>query len=575
MKIASITLCSLLVEKSPQALPLGAACIASYLKAHLKNDSVDGIGSTQGKPKIDVALCDFNLEENPDSDSIANELLARKSQVYLFSVFVWNRKILTQVACKIRESIPNAVIIAGGPEVTANPQSFFSADTSRDIKEKSLAATPFDFVVSGEGELAITELVQNLIDDKILSEGSMRADTTAPDTTITQRIFYGHRAPLEKLTSPYLDGTLNAKKYEGALWELARGCPFKCSYCYESKGEKTVEYFPQERIFKELDYFKKNGINQIWVLDPTYNANKKRAVEMLDYIAKKAREIFFHFECRAEFLDKELVRAFSKIDCCLQIGLQSADESVLKLVNRPFNRKNFVQKIALLNDAGLIFGFDLIYGLPGDTLHGFEQSINFALGLYPNHLELFRLSVLPGTDLFDHASELHLNFNPNPPYNVICTDKFSSSDLEKAGRLSKACNLFYSQGRAVPWFNSLLHLLKIQAVPFFYKFADFLVSCGKTDILDSYCIKHKEIEQLQLQFVRSLLKEKQLEKYTDLVCDIILLNGAYSRLYSDGEKTTLKLHYHPDDLLSEYAQDIRYFFQNVKKSSFSFKVEKG
>ena len=58
----------------------------------------------------------------------------------------------------------------------------------------------------------------------------------------------------------------------------------------------------------------------------------------------------------------------------------------------------------------MIFGFDLIYGLPGDNLSGFCNSIDFALNLMPNNLELFCLSVLPGTDLFDAAKGYGLVF---------------------------------------------------------------------------------------------------------------------------------------------------------------------
>ena len=193
----------------------------------------------------------------------------------------------------------------------------------------------------------------------------------------TEKIFYGKRESLENLTSPYLDKTLNPKKYDGALWELARGCPFKCSYCYESKGDKKVEYFSLDRIKNELDIFVKNDIKQIFVLDPTYNVDKSRAIKLLDYIRQKVKQIFFHFECRAEFLNVELVKSFSKINCSLQIGLQSASEEVLKTVNRIFNKKDFIKKISILNDYGLIFGFDLIYGLPKDNYEGFKNSIDF------------------------------------------------------------------------------------------------------------------------------------------------------------------------------------------------------
>ena len=74
---------------------------------------------------------------------------------------------------------------------------------------------------------------------------------------------FSPRANQENLPSPYLTGTLNPAEYQnGALWELARGCPFKCAYCYESKGEKTVAYFPMERIRQELDFFAKQKMVQ-------------------------------------------------------------------------------------------------------------------------------------------------------------------------------------------------------------------------------------------------------------------------------------------------------------------------
>ena len=351
------------------------------------------------------------------------------------------------------------------------------------------------------------------------------------------------------------------------MWELARGCPFKCSYCYESKGDKKVEYFSFDRIKEELDLFVKNDIKQIFVLDPTYNVDKNRAIKLLDYIRQKAKKIFFHFECRAEFISDELAKAFSKINCSLQIGLQSASEEVLKTVNRNFNKKDFVKKISILNNYGIVFGFDLIYGLPKDNYEGFKNSIDFAISLYPNHIELFCLSVLPGTALYDDASKLNLTYKTNPPYHVIESDTFSKSDLEKSKKISYACNLFYSQGRAVSWFNSLLHLLKMKASLFFEEFYKFLELKNKVDF--EIC-NHKEIENLQIAFVNELLTKKNLAKYFILVKNIIELNGAFSRSYADGESTELTLSYHPDDLMCEYAQDIKFFLSNAQK--FSCKI---
>ena len=143
-------------------------------------------------------------------------------------------------------------------------------------------------------------------------------------------------------------------------------------------------------------------------------------------------------------------------------------------MNRPCDLKDFSRKIALLNDSGIVFGLDLMYGLPGDTLSTFRSSLDYAVGLYPNNLEIFRLAVLPGTDLADRAAELSLKHDPKPPYLVESTPKFPAQDLERAALLARACDVFYTQGRAVTWFLSMLHSVKLKPSQFFQDFADYL-----------------------------------------------------------------------------------------------------
>ena len=557
---------TLLVETSPQGLPLGAACIASAIKSNVR---------TAGK--FAVALQDFSLEDAAlcrlqtdaqKADYIARTLVQNGAPAAIcFSVYVWNHKLLEAVSRKVKNLSPSVICIAGGPEVTANPVAF----------------TQFDYTIAGQGEGAVPEL----LDELFLQEDSRHApipgvyvhkmlrqvqqengeqlnDSDAPQTVV-------RACPLssELISSPYLDGTLDPQKYGGALWELARGCPFKCSYCYESKGEQKIAYFPLERLEKEIELFARKKIPQVFVLDPTYNANKKRAVDMLRMIAKKAPGMFFYFEARAEFIDRELARAFATIPCALQIGLQSADPAVLKNVHRTLDKKLFTRNIGFLNDAGVIFGFDLIFGLPGDTYAGFCRSIDFALGLYPNNLELFCLSVLPGTTLHDDAAGFGLEWEQEPPYHVLRTPQFSAPDLAKAEKLAKAVNLFYNDGRAVPWFNTILFPLNIKPSRFFEEFVRF------TDASSPSHTVQDKTERLQIDFVRKLYRERHLEKMLTAAEDIIIMNNALSRCTADGTESTFNLRYHPDDIMSEYAMDVAFFSQNCGKQTCRVRVFSG
>ena len=284
-------------------------------------------------------------------------------------------------------------------------------------------------------------------------------------------------------------------------------------------------------------------------------------LHFLNLIAKKTPNTFYYFEARAEFIDKELARAFTKFPCAVQIGLQSSDENVLKLVNRNFDKNKFLKGINHLNQEGVIFGFDVIYGLPGESLQGFKKGIDFALSLYPNNLELFCLSVLPGTDLADRADDLHLNYQKEPPYHVINTNLFSEKDMKIAKEISTACTFFYNQGRAVAWFNSVCKVLKVKPSAFFENFAKYILD---NSIQTDCDFSHKQIEKIQLEFVKKQFEQKNLKKYILLSQDLIVLNGALSRTTDTGIFETVNLNYPAEYLLSPYASDFDFFIKNVK-----------
>lgn len=518
---------TLLIEKSPQALPLGAACIATAIK----HDS-------ELKDLCEVSLKAFCLEDKDfpkdkiiAADYIAEKLIEKagncKGAIFCFSCFVWNVGILETAAKILREK--GFVCIAGGPEITAHP-SFYKG---------------FDYTVSGEGEISVPLLIKKII-----------------QLQKTDKIFISKSPELECLTSPYLDGMIKPSEYGGVLWELARGCPFKCAYCYESKGEKTVRLFPMEKIKAELDLFAKKKVPQVFVLDPTYNVNKKRAIELLRLIASKTPDTFYYFEARAEFIDRELAREFTRIPCALQIGLQSANEETLKLVNRPFDKKKFIRGLTVLNEEGVTFGLDLIYGLPGESFGSFREGIDFAVSMLPNNLEIFCLSVLPGTDLFERADGLGLEYEKEPPYHVIKTNLFSMDDMERARRLAGSCSYFYNAGRAVSWFNAVCRVLKMKASKIFEIFYQ-----KNTMLCENVCnceCKHADIEKVQLHFLKEIFNERGMMKYIHVVEDIVKFYGAISRTTDTGKGEVVVLNYNAEYVASEYASDIRWFYENIK-----------
>ena len=266
---------------------------------------------------------------------------------------------------------------------------------------------------------------------------------------------------------------------------------------------------------------------------------------MLRLIAAKAPSIHFFFEARSEFLDAEMADLFAAVHCTLQIGLQSAHDDVLKNISRSFDPADFEAKILLLHQVGVPYGFDLIYGLPGDSLQGFQASLDFAMGLVPNHLDVFRLSVLPGTRLAETAPGLQLRHQALNPYSVIESPTFSAGDLDQAGRLAKACDLLYNHGKAVPWFGMVLEPLGLRPSEVFGGFADWLDQHANQAPIEA-----------QQTFFLSLFEAQDQSALGHLAADVIACFGHSAALMEEADENgaaplrRVRFHHDPRDLMA-------------------------
>ncbi|GHV48022.1 B12-binding domain-containing radical SAM protein [Spirochaetia bacterium] len=586
-----VVLAAVHLEEGPEAIPLGAACIVSALKAAFsdlvsaKTADSDSAAANSG---ISFALAETFVAEGaavliekifaPIPAGASGKLRSGESPLDVplpsavgFSLYSWNRRICLEAAAQIRRDWSDVFLFCGGSEATALPGGLHRSEGG-----------PFDAVIRGEGERAAAELIGRRFFAGYDAPAELAAKAEPP-TVLSEE-------ELALLPSPWLDGTLAVRDKPGVLWELARGCPYSCAYCYESRGDKQVRYIPEERLQKELELFVQasaacrencagtgtEGV-YVFVLDPTFNTNHERTIRILDMILKEtgksayAGDIHWHFEVRGELLNREQARRFARLGASLQIGLQTADPKVSALINRSLERGKFASKINLLNEEGVSFGLDLIYGLPGDTLAGYRKSLDFALSLYPNSLDLFRLSVLPGTALADKAAEYGLETEGEAPYMVRSTPDFSAADLAKAEALSEGAEIFYNRGRAVAWFNQVLYPLGTRRTGnglrpsiFLDEFAAWLKERGMSAVSNAVIDNSVEIEKLQLAFLEKLYNGVKKVKLLGAVRDIVRYHGAWGRALAEGLSTDINFNYDPEAVLGEDALDIESFAAAVK-----------
>ncbi|MCK5913174.1 MAG: radical SAM protein, partial [Desulfuromusa sp.] len=278
------------------------------------------------------------------------------------------------------------------------------------------------------------------------------------------------------------------------------------------------------RLRKELQLFAKRQVGQVWILDSTFNAPPERGKHLLEMLLELAPQIHYHIEAKADFLDRETIELLSQLSCSVQIGLQSATAQVLKPLHRNLLPEQMEQQLRQMSLAGITFGLDLIYGLPGDNHTGFLKSLNFTLRQQPNQVDIFPLAVLPGTELFEKQEEFGIQGELHPPYLIQSNQTYSENDLQKSRFLAAATDIFYNRGRAVGFFLQLCNTLKLSPSSFLQQFGDWLWqqnNSKREEILDIESWQPQKILPLQHQFVTSQLSSKKQEKLVNIAEDLI------------------------------------------------------
>mgnify|MGYP001191856443 CR=1 FL=1 len=487
-----ITLATLHVRRSAQAVPLAAGCLAASLPKPLRRK---------------VRLLDFF----PDQDvaTVTRTILDGKPEMVAFPVYVWNRVQVVAIARELSRQAPSVRLVAGGPEAGGDPH-------------KLAATAPWSALVLGEGEESFARLVEELSANDDPTPEIPGVLFPGFSTALTSQL----QPPLEldKLPSPWLSGLLAPTPEGGVVWEVSRGCAFGCDYCYEAAGHQGVRSHSHQRLRAELELFTQIGVSQVWVLDATFNYPPQRGVDLLELLLETAPQLHYHLEAKADFIDPQTASLLSRLSCSVQLGLQSTDSKVLSAIHRHLDLDILSEKIHLLEAQGVIYGFDLIFGLPQDSYSGFIRSLDTSLSFSPNHLHIFPLAVLPGTRLAQQRNHNRLVAQTEPPYEIIRSPGWSEQDLLRSRILATAVDIFYNTGRAVAFFPALLELFEIEPHQLFDELTDWALQQPDIDqamLLASDLWNAHDAYRLQQGFLSWRLKQAGLSHLTTAVLDLL------------------------------------------------------
>lgn len=217
---------------------------------------------------MNVAVLDMNHPHI--SDSLLTEFIANmRPRLVALSVLSTSSPQAKRLATKIKGQFPDIGLIAGGIHPTVLPQDMLDAG--------------IDYVVEGEGETTIVELVQHIFDGKPLD--SIAGLAYYDVHSVKELIRTKRRNPcmnLDSLPLPARD-LVPIKDYgqSGALCS-SRGCPYACSFCSSvASNGHTYRQRSVSLVFDEMRYMHEAfGIDRFQFLDDNFTADTTRAVAL-------------------------------------------------------------------------------------------------------------------------------------------------------------------------------------------------------------------------------------------------------------------------------------------------------
>lgn len=375
---------------------------------------------------------DFEIEILParaangmGDQQLVAEIVGRRPWMVGFTCYLWNIDRTTWIAEQVKRRLPETRVLVGGPEITSD-------------NDWVVGSPAIDFAVIGEGEQTFAALLSGLADSR---NGSARIGDIPG--LATRREPAGHSplqiagggglvagpprvpmADLNPISSPYLAGILDAGDQEQLLLETIRGCVFKCKFCFYPKAYDRLYYVSNERVLANLAHARHAGAREVYLLDPTLNQRRDFADFLRLLIeGNPDGQLEYYGELRAEGITPEHARLMRQANFKeVEIGLQSIDPATQELMDRRNNLKAFERGIRALQAEGVHVKIDLIVGLPGDTTESVRRGMHYVADkrLFDD-IQVFQLSILPGTSFRQEAAALGLEYQPRPPYYVLRT----------------------------------------------------------------------------------------------------------------------------------------------------------
>ena len=362
-----------------------------------------------------------------------------------------------QVLKAIKAACPNIMIIIGGTHATA-----LSMKVLQECEE-------IDIIVNKEYDFLLADVIaagKELADIKGITYRAEGQVIKNPE-----RIWTENLDDIPFVAKVY-ERFLNSNDYFYAFARQpmiqifsSRGCPFKCNFCSypETMSGRTLRRRSVKNFVDEIEYIgtAMPHIQEIFVEDDTFTADKKRVIEICDEIIRRGLKPIWSCNTRAD-LPYEVMEKMKMAGCrLLVVGYESGNQEVLNQTKKGIKLEQslaFAQNTKKLKLK--VFGCFMI-GLVGDNRETIEETFRFAKRLYPDMVFFQQAVPFPGTGFYQWAKE----------HNYLITEDYSEW-LNKDGYLDCLVNYPYASAKEIEKIRD--NLMSRYYFSFTYIFKTFL-----------------------------------------------------------------------------------------------------
>ncbi len=276
-----------------------------------------------------------------------------------------------EMALLCRELFPQTPIVMGGNHATLHPHTLL-----RPFRGRSVC----DYVIRGEGEMRICELVEALLGQREL--GDVAGLVTAPDAAYVDAVYAAPVRGRERQPSP---DTLAPPDFTGLQTEdytydrrpmsflvTSRSCPHRCTFCsIHAVFGMTYVKRSVGGILDEIRQRYEQGIRHFDIEDDNFTVNRSIVLEVLQGIIRMDVPITFSAMNGLSYisLDRELLQAMRQAGfSSLNLALVSADTLVREFTRRPHTTEKFVDILGIAAEFDLSVTAYFIIGMPGQSL---------------------------------------------------------------------------------------------------------------------------------------------------------------------------------------------------------------